>query len=199
MKGHVEAVCPSQFSGELDEIPPAIEVENPVTFTLVAVFLDDLQRHVQQADGRGRFGLLAPDVYPVRSVVRLRDVFFGQAFQVGVGQPREGSEEKPVPHPLEVGFTDGSFHQFFEVFEFQMAALAPGQFRVQLPVRVAPECTLTDSPLGHFFQPVKMLVYCLGFHFTICTQEYFKIIVELPVKAPQRYILLFLPFFHEGG
>lgn len=54
MKGHVEAVCPSQFSGELDEIPPAIEVENPVTFTLVAVFLDDLQRHVQQADGRGR-------------------------------------------------------------------------------------------------------------------------------------------------
>ena len=26
-------------------------------------------------------------------------------------------------------------------------SLAPGQFRVQLPVRVAPECTLTDSPL----------------------------------------------------
>ena len=71
--------------------------------------------------------------------------------------------------PLEVGFIDGSFHQLFEVFEFQMAALAPGQFRVQLPVRVAPECTLTDSPLGHFLQPVKMLVYCLGFHFTICT------------------------------
>ena len=93
MKGHVEAVCPSQFSGELDEIPPAIEVENPVAFTLVAVFLDDLQRHVQQADGRGRFGLLAPDVYPVRSVVRLRDVFFGQAFQVGVGQPREGRKK----------------------------------------------------------------------------------------------------------
>jgi hypothetical protein len=51
VKGHVEAVCPSQFSGELDEIPPAIEVENPVAFTLVAVFLDDLQRHVQQAYG----------------------------------------------------------------------------------------------------------------------------------------------------
>ena len=33
MKGHVEAVCPSQFSGELDEIPPAIEVENPVSYT----------------------------------------------------------------------------------------------------------------------------------------------------------------------
>ena len=53
-----------RFSGELDEIPPAIEVDNPVACTLVAVFLDDLQRHVQQADGRGRFGLLAPDVYP---------------------------------------------------------------------------------------------------------------------------------------
>ena len=113
--------------------PPAIEVENPVAFTLVAVFLDDLQRHVQQADGRGRFGLLAPDVYPVRSVVRLRDVFFGQAFQVGVGQPREGSEEKPVPHPLEVGFIDGSFHQFFEVFEFQMAALARGSSGCSFP------------------------------------------------------------------
>ena len=59
--------------------------------------------------------------------------FFGQAFQVGVGQPREGSEEKPVPHPLEVGFSDGSFHQLFEVFEFQMAALAPGQFRCSFP------------------------------------------------------------------
>ena len=74
---------------------------------------------------------------------------------------------------------DREFYDDFEVFEFQMAALALGQFRVQLPVRVAPECTLTDSPLGHFLQPVKMLVYCLGFHFTICTQEYFKIIVEL--------------------
>ena len=29
--------------------------------------------------------------------------------------------------------------------------------------------------------------------------EDLKIIVELPVKAPQRYILLLLPFFHEGG
>lgn len=133
MKGHVEAVCPSQFSGELDEIPPAIEVENPVTFTLVAVFLDDLQRHVQQADGRGRFGLLAPDVYPVRSVVRLRDVFFGQAFQVGVGQPREGSEEKPVPHRWRLGLSTGVSISFLRSSSFKWRLLRRGSSGCSFP------------------------------------------------------------------
>ena len=57
-----------------------------------------------------------------------------------------------------------------------------------------------------------MLVYCLGFHFTICTQEYFKIIVEpvsythlvvaaskhLPPLTPAQ-ILVIVELAAQGG
>ena len=100
MEGHVDAVCPSQLPREFDEVRPAVKVENFVAFTLGTVFLDDPQRDVQQPDGRGRFALLAPYVYPRCPVGVSRDVFLGEPPQVGVGQPGEGGEDEPVAHTL---------------------------------------------------------------------------------------------------
>lgn len=103
---------------------------------------------------------------PPRSVGGLRDVLIREPFQVGVGQTREGGEEEPVPNPLKIGFVDGRFHQLFEVFEFEVAALAFGQLRVQPAVRVAAERTLADSPFGHFLQAVQVFVhrFCIISH-----------------------------------
>ena len=193
MEGHIETICLSQFSRKYDKMLPAVKVENLVAPTFGPVFLDDPQRNLQQPDCRGRICFFAPYMKPPRSVGGLRDVLIRELVQVGVGQAREGGEEEPVPNPLKIGFVDGRFHQLFEIFEFEVAALAFGQLRVQPAVRIAAERTLADSPFGHFLQAVQVFVHRLLHHIALRSQKEVEVVVERFVEASERDV--FLPAF----
>lgn len=57
MKGQIKTIYLPQFPSQQDKIPAGINIEHLVSASLVAVFLYDLKRNIQQTDRRERIGL----------------------------------------------------------------------------------------------------------------------------------------------
>lgn len=162
--------------------------QQPFVGAFRPVFFEDAPRQLQQRHDRFRIGLLPPYANPQRAVLRPFDMSGREASQIGIGQPREGGEEKQVADKTQARRRKRRSHQPMQLLAGEVSLLATRTLRFVFGERVGRDDSRGDGLADDRFQAGHEQNDRRRSQTLLRTQIQIESFDQRPVQSPERQI-----------